>query len=338
MEPQEPTGATGGYDEVELQALIARWVGSDRVPRALRIITDTSDFFGVDYDDVVLLGERPYLVRNNEREGRFGIDDEQKFWVKRSVDLTDGSTKIIKLVFHERFESKVGGLVFQCVRSPRKEARILDLVKGHPRFMQGFSLSDSAGNTVRVLDYIKGKKFCDYVLELGRSYQEYFSEHFPAVLDEFMELVEAVRFLHRNGEKHGDIRRDHAIRDSATGLCRWIDFDFDYLHKENMYGYDLFGLGNILVYLVGRGDVTTQALSVSNPAALRRLTEGDVNIIFANRVVNLQKVFPHIPDALNAVLLHFSSGAEVFYDTTDQLLDDLREVRALLPTNKREGP
>jgi hypothetical protein len=335
MEASDAQNHHEAYDTAGLQTLIARWLGIDRVPRVLRVITDTSDFFGVDYDDVVLLGGRPYLIRNNEREGRFGIDDEQKFWVKRSVDLTDGSTRIIKLVFHERFESKVGGLVFQCVRSPRKEARILDLVRGNPRFMQGFSLSDSAGNTVRVLNYIKGKKFSDYVLELGRTHEEYFYDHFPAVLDEFTSLVEAIRFLHRNGEKHGDIRRDHAIRDAATGLCRWIDFDFDYLHKESMYGYDLFGLGNILVYLVGRGDVTTQELSVSNPAALQRLTEGDVNIIFANRVVNLTKVYPYIPDALNAVLLHFSTGAEVFYDTTDQLLDDLREVRSLLTKNRR---
>lgn len=93
----------------ELRERIARWVGPERVPKQFNIITDTSDFFRVDYDDVVILGDKPYLIRNNEREGRFGIDDQQKYWVKRARDLSDGSVKILKLVFHERFEAKVGG-------------------------------------------------------------------------------------------------------------------------------------------------------------------------------------------------------------------------------------
>jgi|WetSurMetagenome_2_1015567.scaffolds.fasta_scaffold201948_3 hypothetical protein len=62
----------------------------------------------IDYDDVVVPDGRPYLVRNNEREGRFGIEEQQKYWVKRARDLTDGSTKILKLTFHERFEANVG--------------------------------------------------------------------------------------------------------------------------------------------------------------------------------------------------------------------------------------
>ena len=40
-------------------------------------------------------------------------------------------------------------------------------------------------------------------------------------------------------------------------------------------------------------------------------------------VANLGKIFPYIPPSLNRVLLHFSQGAPIFYETTDQMLEDL---------------
>jgi len=320
------------FSRDELKNRIAHWVGPNHVPKQLNVITDTTDFFRVDYDDVVILGDRPYLIRNNEREGRFGIDEQQKFWVKRARDLSDGSVKIIKLVFRERFQSRVGGIVFDCYRSPKKEARILDLTKGHPRFMQGFSLNDSSNNVIRIADFIKGKTLADTILQFGRDHEDYFYHYFPTIFDEYIELVEAIQFLHQRGEKHGDIRRDHVIKDEATGNCRWIDFDFNYMHGENMFGYDLFGLGNILAYLVGRGDVTVQQLRDSGSPVAERLTSYDVNIIFNNRLVNLKKVYPYVPDDLNFILMHFSADADVFYDNTHQLLHDLGEARNKLKT------
>ena len=315
------------FTKEELQDLIANHLGPDRVPRQLRIIIDTTDFFRVDYDDVVILGRRPFLIRNNEREGRFGIDDEQKFWVKRAIDLMDGTTKILKLTFHERFLARVGELHFECFRSPQKEARILDIVKGHSKFMQGFSMKDSVGNVVRIIDYITGRTMADSVMGLGLNHEDYFYRYFPSVLDEYIELVAAIKFLHEHGEKHGDIRRDHILKDKHSGECRWIDFDFNYLHKENMFGYDLFGLGNILAYLTGRGDVTDQQLKQSGSPVFDQLTKNDMNIIFKNRVVNLKKVYPYIPEALNFILLHFSMSANIFYEDCDQLLADLHEIR-----------
>ena len=186
--------------------MIAECVGRERVPKQISIFTDTSDFYRIDYDDVVVLDGKPYLIRNNEREGRFGIEEQQKYWVKRARDLTDGSTKILKLTFHERFEANVGGLSFECFRSPRKEARILELVKGDSNFMQGHSVTDSAGNIIRILDFITGRTFADVILELGDSHEDYFHRSLPGVLDEFLELVKAIQFLHSHGEKHGDIR------------------------------------------------------------------------------------------------------------------------------------
>jgi hypothetical protein len=318
------------YTEDDLREMMARRAGLTSPPRKIRVVTDTSDFFRVDYDDVVVLEDRPFFVRNYEREGRFGIDDEPKFWVRKAVDLLSGKPMILKMVFHERFTVTVGGVAFECIRSPRKEARVLELVRGHPGFMQGVTRRDSAGNLVRVIDYIQGEKLPDIVHGLGRGHEDYFRNHFPSLLEEFITLVRAIGMLHGHGERHGDIRRDHIIRDRETGRFRWIDFDFDYYHVENAFGYDLFGLGNVLVFLAGRGDMTVQWLRRHEPGLMGRITHEDVNVVFRNRVVNLRKLYPYVPGALNDVLMRFSAGAEVFYDETGQLLEDLGEAREAL--------
>ena len=56
-------------------------------------------FFKVACGDIVILNNRPYLILNNAREGRFGLDEEVKHGVKRSIDLPNGEMRIIKLVF-----------------------------------------------------------------------------------------------------------------------------------------------------------------------------------------------------------------------------------------------
>jgi hypothetical protein len=55
-----------------------------------------------------------------------------------------------------------------------------------------------------------------------------------------------------------------------------------------------------------------------------------LNTVFHNRVANLKKIYPYIPDALNRVLLHFSRGANWFYEQTGQLLEDLNAFRTQL--------
>ena len=321
---------TEAFTQEKLRELIAHYIEPGRIPKMIKVITDTSDFFRVEYDNVLLLEGHPYFIRNYEREGRFGIDEQPKFWVKRAIDLTDGSMKIIKMVFHEEFRTTIGDLSFDCYRSSKKEARILTVVKNHSNFMQGSAVTDSAGNLVRVIDYIPGKSMADSVQSLAESHEEYFHTHFPSVLDNFIELVHAIKFLHDREEKHGDIRRDHVLWDRQSSSYRWIDFDYNYLHKENIYGYDLFGLGNIIIFLAGCGDITVQHLRKYNEQAFNRIVENDLNIIFNNRVTNLRKIYPYIPYALNSLLLHFSLGAPVFYDETAQLLDDLGEVRSSL--------
>ena len=310
-----------------LSQMASRWLPPHQVPRRFRIHTDTSDFFQVEYDDVVVLKETPYLIRHNAKEQRFGLEDEVKFWVKRAIDLRDGSLKIMKLVFYEKFMSRIGDIEFECFRSPKKEARILDLVSGHKNFMHGYSIQDEKGNLVRVLDFIKGKPLSIYVENMEMDHQTYYYELFPDILDHFIECIRAILFLHENGERHGDIRRDHILIDRESGHYRWIDFDYNYRHRENIYGYDLFGLGKILVFLVGMGDVLLRDLKMEGHPLLSMIREEDLNIVFKNRVVNLKKIYPYIPESLNRVLMHFSISANWFYEKTGQLLDDLGEFK-----------
>lgn len=325
--PAAPPTAT--ISPAMARALISEQAGEDRVPGKFKVITDTSDFFRVEYNDVVVLGDTPYWVKRYEKEGRFGLDDEPKYWVRRAIDLTDGSTKILKLVFHEEFETRIGEIAIKCFRSPKKEARILDLVAGHRNFMHGHWVLDAAGNNVRILEFIHGPRFDTIVEDMGNGdHRDYFDNHLLTALDHYIEALEAIKFLHDHGEKHGDIRRDHLIWDRERQVIRWIDFDYNYLHRESMFSFDLQGLGNILIFIVGRGDVLVPDLHQNRRDLFDTLWGEDLSISYKHRVANLQKIYPYIPDSLNRILLHFSFGAKIFYETTDQMLEDLQRARA----------
>jgi len=56
------------------------------------IITDTTDFFSIEYGDEVLVGGKKYIIKGYERERRFGIEDP-KFWVKLADELATGEKK-----------------------------------------------------------------------------------------------------------------------------------------------------------------------------------------------------------------------------------------------------
>ncbi|MEN6441900.1 MAG: hypothetical protein ABFD97_25340 [Syntrophobacter sp.] len=317
------------FSQESLRELASRWLSLQRGQR-LKVYKDTTDFFRIEYGDIVVLDGNPFLIRHNAKEGRFGLDDEEKFWVKRSIDLLSGMTKILKFVFFEQFNARIGEIEFECFRSPRKEARILNLVKDLPNFMQGYSVQDDHENVVRILEYIYGISLAEHIRGIATTmnHETYFFKYFPNILDNYITCVEGIRFLHDNGEKHGDIRRDHILIDRENGQYRWIDYDYNVRHRENMYGYDLFGLGNVLMYLVGMGDIVYQELKKANHPSFDYLIENDVNIVFNNRIANLKKIYSYIPDNLNRVLMHFSRGANVFYDHTTQLIDDLREVQS----------
>ena len=133
-------------------------------------------------------------------------------------------------------------------------------------------------------------------------------------------------FLHSHGYRHGDIRRDHIFVDRNTGHFSWIDFDYDFFLPEKPFALDLFELGNILIYLTGQGDFHTREIladRILGASVTDALEAGDFSLLARNRVVNLQKLFPYIPDGLNNILLHFSTGAEIIYERVEEIHTDL---------------
>ena len=53
------------------------------------------------------------------------------------------------------------------------------------------------------------------------------------------------------------------------------------------------------------------------------LTPSDFSLLHKSRLVNLKKLYPYIPPMLNNMLLHFSRGANVFYETVQEIVEDL---------------
>ncbi len=333
------------YDTQEaLPPDIAERLKFHRVTRSLhrpsRVFTDTSDFTAIDYGDIIAVGGRYFLVIAYTREGRFGVDEQIKQWVPRVENLATGETKIIKLVFHETFDITLGPFTIPCYRSPEKEARVLELVQGHPHFMQGETVPDEAGNPVRIIDIVNGSRLDRVIHRNSTTHQDYFTRQLPPILEQFLECLRAISFLHAHGFRHGDIRRDHIFVERESGLFKWIDFDYDFYLPEKPFALDLFELGNILIYLSARGNYYPRDIMNDpgmGPKVLETIVPGDVSLLSKNRIVNLQKLFPTIPTQLNNIFLHFSQGTEVFYETVEELHDDLQAVLPRLGAAQKTG-
>ena len=293
-----------------------------------RIFTDTSNFFGIDYGDMIHVGGRHYLIKGHEREERFGLD-EPKFWVKKAIDMDTGERKIIKLSFFESFETQIGHVKIPCFRHPEKEGRVLALVGNHPHFMHGRAYYDEKGNNVRVLDIVYGKNFYQYVNSITIDHRQYFQKLLPGILEKLLTLFEALRLIHENGFKHGDIRNDHVIIEEKTGNYVWIDFDYDFDSVENPFSLDLMGLGNILTYAIGKGFHNLKEKDAVNgnliyKDLISKVAPEDFSIVHQWRFMNLKKLFPYIPSGLNDILAHFTLGSDVFYESVDEIVADLK--------------
>lgn len=290
-----------------------------------RLFTDTTEFFSIDYGDVIQIGEKRYKVTGYERERRFGMEDP-KFWVKRAIDSDTGEKKILKLSFLESFETNFGNVSVRCFRNPKKEADILELVRNHPSFMHGTAHRDEKDNIIRILDIVPGPNFLNYIDSLRMAYETYFTKALPDILKKLIKAFEAIRFLHIHGFKHGDIRNDHIIVDRNTGNYVWIDFDYDYAVSENPFGLDVFGLGNILINAIGKGFHNIQMIldDTKTYGDLKdRLEPGDFSIIHKRRFINLRKLYPDIPKPLNDILMHFSQSAGIYYEFAEEIIEDL---------------
>jgi hypothetical protein len=301
-------------DPQELAARIES-VADRKVRGRVRVLEDTSDYMDIAAGTVLRLDGRDFYIRGEAREGRFGIEEQPKLWVKYAVDLTDGARKILKLVFHEQFTTTLGAFTVRCARDPDKESRVLALTEGDERFMQGYTVRDTVDNNVRIIDTIRGPSLFNYVALLRESHEAYFHETMPGLLRQLVGCIEAIALLHDRGEQHGDIRNDHILIEQDTSRLRWIDFDY----RVNYLDYDIFGLGNILTYVVGKGIHTLRGIADDVP-----VTDEDGLLFYGYRLANLRKLYPYIPVGLNEMLMRFSSESTFFYNSCTEIAVDLR--------------
>ena len=192
--------------------------------------------------------------------------------------------------------------------------------------MHGEAYPDAKGNLVRVLNVVRGPTLLNYVDLFKMKYEEYFQQILPGILKNMVRAFEAIRFLHINGFKHGDIRNDHIIINRDNGNYVWIDFDYDYEATENPFGLDIFGLGNILIYVIGKGFHNLAMISSDRRLygdLYERVEPQDFSILHKWRFINLRKLYPIIPKLLNDILLHFSQGADIYYEAIEEVIEDM---------------
>jgi serine/threonine protein kinase len=317
--PTDLSRGPGAAEDSELLRRRARELAGIALPDPPRVLRDTSNFTAIDRGDVLELGGHPYLVLGHEREGRFGIDDQPKYWVKRAVSLRTGRTHVLKLVFNESIGQEVDGQRHACHRSASKEARVLEAVRGHPNFMQGTAVADAGANLVRVIDFIEGPTLLEHLGALSMPHEQYAATALPALLAETYDLFAAIAFLHGCGLCHGDVRNDHAILDAETGRARWIDFDF----TRPSLAYDVWTLGNVLNCVVAKGFVTFHELRRSRPDLLARVGPEDASVFFPHRVMNVDRIHPHLPPCLARMLRRFAKGDAPRYARADEVRDEL---------------
>ena len=316
------SGSTPLTDEWIRERL--RHFGMPPLPGQPVVWRGTSHYMSIERDHIVDLEGDPFLIRGNEREGRFGLDDQPKFWVKRALDLNTGQMHILKLVIQESFKVSVGAREVLCVRSAKKESKVLNLVRGDPRFMQGRTACDSRGNPVRVIDFIRGTDLLTHLDSVRVPHEEYCRTLLPAILAKVADNVAALGRLHDAGLCHGDIRNDHLLVERETGSYKWIDFDLD----QGFSDFDVWSVGNILQYVVAKGFMTFRGAVDTWPELSGKLSRDDASVFFPHRVMNLRKIYPYLPEKLNEVLLRFSFGTGACYDRISQITDDLAECVA----------
>ncbi|RJP16049.1 MAG: hypothetical protein C4520_18715 [Candidatus Abyssobacteria bacterium SURF_5] len=317
--------------QTDLRNAVEQYLGA--CPSKIIIHRELGDFFAINRGDVVVLDGRYYVVSGIARERSFGLDDEPKHWVKYAFEVPTGKRKIIKLVFQEQFTLKYGEYRIRCFRSPLKEGYALEHVRGNPYFMQGCTITTSANEHVRVIDHIGGRTLLDEVEYFNGPHEAYFNQALPSLLRLFLPSLTALHELHDAGIRHGDVRSDHLILDNESKKLRWIDFDYDFVFDEKPFALDLFGIGNILSELVGQGARTLHNLARRVPPieALERLEENDFSVVENTRLMNWRKLYPYIPPKLNQVLMHFSHGAELFYESIPEIVEDIGDAIMSLP-------
>ncbi|MCP4601939.1 MAG: hypothetical protein GY847_15730 [Proteobacteria bacterium] len=290
-----------------------------------QIVEDTTNYMSIASGCVLRLGENDFYVITDATEGRFGVDDQPKFWVKYAIDLETGDRKVIKLTFYEEFVTHIGIVRIRCTRSPQKESTILNAVRGKPHFMQGVTIEDPAGNLARIIDIVPGRSLYMHIGGLDMTHEEYYYQALPGIMKKTIDCINALVELHGQGEHHGDVRSDHILIDKRNGLYTWIDFDY----QVNYSDYDLWNVGNLLIRIIGKDahtahDVRTR--SWEYPSHNDTILKEDMTLLQQDRIANLRKLFPYIPRELNDILMRFSVGSTEFYSNFKCLIADLKTI------------
>jgi hypothetical protein len=304
------------------------------VPAVPRVLRDTSNFLTIERGDILELDGALYVVCGNEHEGRFGIDEQPKYWVKRATSLATGSVHIIKMAFQESLTASIDGQQFTCERDGWKEGQVLQAVCDHPNFMHGKSVMDASGNLLRIIEFIPGKTLLRHLGDLAMPHVQYMEQYLPHLLVQTYECCAGIALLHELSLCHGDIRNDHLILDDRDGRIRWIDFDF----ARPSLLFDVWCLGNVLNCVLAKGFVTFHGLRQSQPALLARLDDHDASMFFRHRVMNVDKVYPHLPRCFSSMLARFSVGDTRRYERADQFVSDLGECLSALGWWRSPGP
>ncbi len=294
-------------------------------PNRFQLVTDTTEWMNIFRGHVLHMGSHYYVIRGNMTETRFGINEQPKYWVFSAIELESGKEKIIKTVFHEEFTAHIGIFKIRCYRSPEKESEVLHVGRHDERFMQGFSCYDKVKNNVRVIDYIRGTTFFDFIPSIKKPHKQYFIEDLPGILRKLKYLFEAIQMLHRKELCHGDIRNDHIMIDQKSDVYKWIDFDL----KQDVSDFDMWSLGNILSYAVAKGIITFESALKSKeftPQQKESLTSTDGSAFYQYRIINLSKLFDYIPPILDRILKHFTIRPIAYYAGIDEFIDDYHEM------------
>jgi hypothetical protein len=89
---------------------------------------------------------------------------------------------------------------------------------------------------------------------------------------------------------------------------------------------DYISLGNILINAIGKGFHNLHMIlndTMTYGDLKDRLEPGDFSIIHKRRLINLRKLYPAIPKPLNDILMHFSRGADIYYESAEEIIEDL---------------
>jgi hypothetical protein len=210
---------------------------------------------------------------------------------------------------------------------PEKESRVLEFVRGDRRFMQGRTVRDAVGNNVRVIDFIPGTSLFSHIALLDEPHDVYFQRTLPGILRRLVGSIQALHHLHQHHLQHGDVRNDHILVEDRTGDYRWIDFDY----AANYLDYDIWSVGNLLTYAVGKGIRTCQdakRLLRDQGSTSSAVCAEDALLFFRYRLANLRKLYPYVPEDLNALLMRFSSATETFYQDCGEIARDLQAYLA----------